>query len=76
MNLKQLLAQNRDNVVKISAGALVAQGFLCAKMLLDANKLQKQAEYLLSIVGRNLEDLEEFDIIALRELGVIKDVVE
>lgn len=70
----QFSASHRKTITQVSAALAVIQGVLCAKALLDNDKLLQQNAYLASIIGRNLDDLDEFDIIALRDLGIIKPV--
>lgn len=66
-----------SKAVKVAAIATLAQSAVLAYFLLDASKAaevnEKRFLYMHDIVSRHMDKLEEFDIIALRELGLIKD---
>lgn len=63
---------HRRSIAKFSAAMVAMQGLICAKIVLDNDKLREQYIYLVDIVSRNADSLTDFDIMALRELGVIK----
>lgn len=60
------------HLLNVGVAAYVLQGAVMAALLLNTDKLARQARYLASFVEKNVESLDEFDIIALRELGIIK----
>lgn len=66
-----------SEAMKVAAVFSVAQSVLLAYHLLTTSKVtnlnEKRVEFLFDIVSRNTDKLEEFDIIALRELGLIKE---
>lgn len=62
----------RQTLVQISAAAFLVQGTAMVLLAMESNRIVRQAKYLASIVEKNVENLDEFDIIALRELGIIR----
>lgn len=60
-------------VLAIQSGAMVIHLARIARVGIE---YEKQSKFLLDIVRRNTEHLEEFDLIALREMGMIKDMVD
>jgi hypothetical protein len=71
-NLQQHLVQNRKQINQLAAASAVAYGVLIARLILQNEKTLSQAEYLATIVSKNMDKLDEFDIIALTDLGLIK----
>lgn len=62
----------RKTFLQIAAGMSIAQGLIGVALAYQLNKVTDQALYLADIVRRNAEVLEEFDLIALRDLGILK----
>lgn len=62
--------------LRLAAALSIAQAAMIAYYLLQIEKTvlvnEKRQIFLADIVSRNVDRLEEFDLIALRELGVIK----
>lgn len=58
-------------IFAVQSGGMVHYLLKVAKVM-ETN--EERANFLLDIVSRNMEHLEEFDIIALRELGMIKEI--
>jgi hypothetical protein len=59
-------------LIRVAAAAYVTQGLVLAGFIFNTDKIYKQGKYLASVVEKNAENLDEFDLIALRELGIIK----
>lgn len=76
MDFKQFMNQHRSTITKISAAAVALQGLYMAKLILQTERLEDQAVFLASLVNKNMDRLEDFDFIALRELGLIKETAE
>lgn len=78
--LKQFLDHKRtmapSKATKFIAGAVFLQGAIVAYQLLNTSKVtdlnEKRLEYVCDIIGRNIEQLDEFDLIALNQLGLFK----
>lgn len=68
--MKQLIIP-RKLLFQFVAGAVVVQGFLVAKLILEYDNVINQGKYLADIVSKNAEHLDEFDLIALRDLGLL-----
>jgi hypothetical protein len=75
-HIERHIVKNRKSIAQFSAVAAVAYGFITARLILQNEKTIRQAEYLASIVQKNIEHLDEFDIIALTDLGLIKTKTE
>lgn len=81
MNLLQKFLNMTDEPpsksLKIVAGVTAIQSVTLAYFLLKAGKVVKvnedRLEFLYDIVGRNVEHLTEFDLIALKELGLFEE---
>jgi hypothetical protein len=58
-------------VLAIQSGAMVFHLVRIAKVGIE---YEKRSKFLLDIVQRNTEHLEEFDLIALRDMGMIKEI--
>lgn len=56
------------------AAMFVLEGVVMAQFALKVGRLNTQALFLADIVQRNVDLLEEFDIIALKELGLLSEV--
>jgi hypothetical protein len=69
-----------EDAPKLAALMTGFNAIVMIRFLLQISKGQhqsmKQAKFLADFVERNHDRLEEFDIIALRELGLLKDAVE
>lgn len=63
-------AQRRIRIAVVVA-SMAAQGIIFGKMMASAFKLEDQANYLLELCKRNEIALDEFDIIAMENLGII-----
>lgn len=59
-------------MVRVAVAAYAVQGLAMASLLFNANRVRKQGAYLADFVGRHVDELDEFDIIALHDLGLIK----
>lgn len=66
-----------SKALRLVAGLTVVQAVAIAYQLLQVEEAvtanEKRQVFLLDIVRRNYDRLEEFDLIALRELGLIKE---
>lgn len=64
--------------LKITAALTFANGTALALFLLKIEKTvgitETRFNYLADIVSRNLDELEDFDIIALTELGMLRQI--
>lgn len=64
--------------LRIVAGLGLATAAFSAIMLLgieqETSRTADKARFLVDIVARNVEHLDDFDLIALRELGIIQEV--
>lgn len=67
-----------SQAMKLAAAGAAIQGLMLAAHLLKISKVtdetEKQFLFLADIVQRNMEHLEEFDLIALRDMGMLKDI--
>lgn len=70
--LAQHIVKHRKLITQLGAVSAVGYGFIVAKMMLQNDKILAQAEYLAKVVQKNIDNLDEFDIIALTDLGLIK----
>lgn len=70
--MKNHLVKHRKLITNVAAASAVVYGALIARLLLQNERVIEQAEYLATIVGKNMDKLDEFDIIALTDLGLIK----
>lgn len=65
-----------SKALKIAAGVIVVQSLMVAYELVKISNVtdinEKRARFLFDFAARNTAQLEEFDIIALSELGLIK----
>lgn len=68
--MKQIVIP-RKLMFQFIAGAVIAQGFIVAKLLMEYENTISQGKYLADIVSKNAEHLDEFDLIALRDLGLL-----
>lgn len=66
----------RNQILRLVAVSSIVQGILSAYLILRLEEVLAQDQFLADIVSRNVEVLEEFDIIALRELGIVKKATE
>lgn len=64
--------------LRLLAGLGLAQAVISGFVLLaiehETTATADKARFLVDIVSRNVEHLDDFDLIALRELGVIREV--
>jgi hypothetical protein len=72
--MKQIVIP-RKLVFQCLAVTSIAQGIIVAKLLMEYEKMISQGKYLADIVSKNSEHLDEFDLIALRDLGLLKTPV-
>jgi hypothetical protein len=75
MNQKQIIIR-RQTLLQLATGMFVLQGVVGIVLARQLNKVMEQGSYLADIVSRNVENLDEFDLIALRDLGVLKTTSE
>lgn len=54
------------------AAASIAQGLVLLVIDRAVNTNENRQKFLFDIVSRNTQHLEDFDLIALRELGLIR----
>ena len=73
--MKQIIIP-RKFAFQCIAAAVIAQGFVVARLILEYDTAINQAKYLADIVSKNVEHLDEFDLIALRDLGLLKTPTE
>ena len=66
------LMKNRKLLAHLGAASAVAYGLIVARLIIQNEKVITQAEYLATIVGKNMEHLDEFDRIALTDLGLLR----
>lgn len=68
-----------SQALKISAGISLFQAAMTAHWMFKTAKViektEKQWNFMADIISRNLDNLNEFDIIALKDLGVLVDQV-
>jgi hypothetical protein len=74
--MNQQVVITRKALLHIAAGMFVIQGAVGVALAWKLNKTMDQGSYLANIVQRNVEVLEEFDLIALRDLGILKTTTE
>jgi hypothetical protein len=67
------LVKHRKLITQLGAASAVAYGLIVARLMLQNEKVISQAEYLATIVGKNMEHLDEFDRIALTNLGLLRE---
>jgi cell division protein YceG involved in septum cleavage len=70
--MNQQIVITRKTLLQIAAGVSVVQGLIGVTLAYQLNKTIDQGLYLASIVQRNADHLDEFDLIALRDLGILK----
>lgn len=68
-----ILRLRPKSTVRLTAAAVAIHGIVLAHYILSTGKTAEQARFLADIVSRNVDNLEEFDLIALRELGILKE---
>lgn len=75
VNLDQYRSVSLENAPKLAAAVTGLNAIIMIRFLLQISKKQhlstKQGKFLADFVERNSDRLEEFDIIALRELGML-----
>lgn len=63
--------------LRLVAALSLANGLFMARFLLDVEKTMtlttRRAEFLADIVQRNFDRLEDFDLIALKQLGILRE---
>jgi hypothetical protein len=64
---------SQKQAISIGIGAYITQGLIMTVLIYHSNKIHRQGLYFASIVQKNLDRLDEFDIIALRELGSLNE---
>jgi len=60
-----------QQALRILAGLTIFSGLILLGIEREVDSTAKKARFLIDIIERNLDQLEEFDLIAMRELGLI-----